>query len=90
MNPLLIAQIIQAALALAEAGSQVYAFLTSVQQRISAAQAAGTDLTAADWTFIDQAAATNLALAKGYGSLTEALTATPAVPQASAPQAAPQ
>jgi uncharacterized protein involved in propanediol utilization len=77
MNPLLIAQIIQAALALAETGSQVFTFLTTVNEKITAAQASGNDLTAADWIFINQVAASNIAAAKGYGSVTAALLAAP-------------
>ncbi len=72
MNPLLVAQIIQAALALAEAGSEVYTFLSGVQSRITAAQAAGTDLTDADWSFLDQAASENLTKAQAFTATTPA------------------
>lgn len=88
MNPVLIAQIIQAALALAQAGTQVYTFLSSVSDRLRAAQAAGTDLTDADWAFIDQIASQNLAQAKGYGSVTQALLAAPVSAPATATNAA--
>ena len=81
----MILQIFEAALALADTGSQVYDFLTQVTARLSAAQASGGDLTAADWAMIDQAAAANLLKLKGYANLTSALLQSPSAPPPAAP-----
>lgn len=70
--------LINTLLALAQAGTQIYDFLTQLQQRVTAAQASGKDLTADDWAFIDQLAASNLAVAKGYLALSDAVAAAPA------------
>jgi hypothetical protein len=56
-----ILKIIQIALALVETGSAAATFLQGVTERVTAAQANGTDLTDADWAFLDAEAATNLA-----------------------------
>ncbi len=85
MNPLLLAQILQAAVQLAETGSQVYTFLSTVSAKIQAGQAAGTDLTPADWAYLDSLAAQNLAQIKGYASITDALLAVSASTPAPAP-----
>jgi len=92
MNAVVLAQILQTALALAESGTEIYNFLSSVTQRVQAAQMAGADLTVADWEFIDQAAAENLAKVLGYTSATEALLAAAnaqRAPSAGAPAASP-
>lgn len=61
MSADLILKILQIALALAEAGSEVATFLTQATTRVTAAQAAGTELTDADWDFLDAAATANRA-----------------------------
>ncbi len=75
MNVALILQILNAAVALAGEGSQIYTFLTSVVSRLQAAQAAGTDPTAQDWAYIDQLGAQYLTQLKGYESVTAAILA---------------
>jgi len=80
-------QLLNTLLALAQAGTQIFDFLSQIKTRVEAAQASGKDLTADDWAFIDQLAASNLAVAKGYLTLTEALAATPVAP---APVPAPE
>lgn len=72
-------QLLNTLLALAQAGTQIFDFLSQIKTRVEAAQASGKDLTVEDWAFIDQLAANNLAVAKGYLNLTDALAATPAV-----------
>jgi hypothetical protein len=64
MNPLVVLQILNAALALAETGTEVASFLSQISARIQADQAAGVDISAADWSFLDAAAAANVAEAE--------------------------
>ncbi len=78
MNIVLILQILQAALAVAGEGTQVFNFLSSVVTRLQTAQAAGTDPTAEDWAYIDQVGAQYLTQLKGFASLTGALLSLPA------------
>lgn len=71
----LILGVLKTALAVADAASPVYTFLTSVVSRLEAAQAENRDLTAEDWAYIDQLAAQYLTQLKGYHSVTAALLA---------------
>jgi hypothetical protein len=64
VNPTVILQILAAALQLAETGSEVATFLEGVATRIRNDQAAGVDVSAADWSYLDAAAATNVAEAE--------------------------
>lgn len=61
MSPETILRIIAIALELAEKGSEVATFLQGVNKRVTAAQAAGTELTDADWAFLDAEATANRA-----------------------------
>lgn len=66
MNPTIVLQILQDALQLAETGSEVASFLQGVATRIKADQEAGIDVSAADWSYLDAAAAANVAQAEMF------------------------
>ena len=69
----------------ADAARGEIAQLEAQLNELSAAQASGGDLTAADWAMIDQAAAANLLKLKGYANLTSALLQAPSAPPPAAP-----
>jgi hypothetical protein len=57
--------IINGAIGLTQAGTQIYEFLQGVKGRVATAQAAGTELTADDWAFILSALAAAHAAVQG-------------------------
>ena len=75
MNPVAILQILQGVLQLAQTGSELASFLESVSTRIKTDQAAGVDISAADWSFLDAAAAANVAQAEQFAGQPTASTA---------------
>lgn len=66
MNAVTVLQILSAALQLAETGSEVATFLEGVATRIKNDQAAGVDVSADDWSYLDTAAAANVAEAQQF------------------------
>ena len=74
MNHVAILQILQGVLQLAQTGSELASFLEGVSTRIKTDQAAGVDISAADWLFLDAAAAANVAQAEQFAGQRAAST----------------